>query len=187
MLALFQLSEYNVCEGVGFSALVWSRIGFVAITLLPPLGLHLVQIIAGRGRRWIVWLSYFAAVAFMATFLFYPEAFINHVCAGNYVIFRLADGVGRAYHVYYYGFLLIGMAMSLYFSFRAKVKIRQALILQIVGYLSFLLPTITANTLDPKTVSGIPSIMCGFAIVYAIILAVGIAPLATERKFKTKN
>lgn len=178
MLALFQLSEYNVCEGIGFSAMIWSRIGFVAITLLPPLGLHLVQVMSGRGKRWIVWLNYLAAAGFIVTFAFYTAAFQNHVCAGNYVIFRLSDKVGRAYYAYYYGFLLIGVAMSLYFSLRAKLKIRQALILQLVGYLSFLLPTTIVNTIDPQTVSGIPSIMCGFAIIYAIILAVGIAPLA---------
>jgi hypothetical protein len=180
LLALFQLSEYNVCEGMGLSALVWSRIGFVAITLLPPLGLHLVYVLAGRQKRWLVWLNYAAALAFVGAFAFSRAAFQNHVCAGNYVIFHLADNVGSAYFAYYYGFLIIGIVTSLAFSLRAKLRVRQALILQAVGYLSFLLPTTLVNTINPTTTAGIPSIMCGFAIIYAIILALGIAPLATK-------
>jgi len=39
LLALFQLAEFNVCGRSSASALVWSRIGYVAITLVPPLAL----------------------------------------------------------------------------------------------------------------------------------------------------
>ena len=38
-LALFQLAEWNVCEGsFGIDSLGWSRLGYIAITMLPPLG-----------------------------------------------------------------------------------------------------------------------------------------------------
>lgn len=183
-LALFQLSEYNVCQGLGFSAIVWSRIGYVAITMLPPLGLHLTLRISDRWKtwRWLAALNYLTAAGFIAAFSLNSQAFINHVCAGNYVIFRLAPGYGGLYFMYYYGFLLIGLSLSLWYSVQAKIKVRQALILQAVGYLSFLLPTALVNSVNPQTVAGIPSIMCGFAVVYAFILAIGIAPLSTPTK-----
>lgn len=182
MLALFQLSEYNVCEGFGLSALVWSRIGFVAITLLPPLGLHLIHIIAKRSANWLVWLNYLLAGLFVATFTFSSAIFASHVCAGNYVIFHLEDRVGGFYFVYYYLWLAVGVLTSLYFSLKAKQHIREALYLMAIGYLTFLLPTIIINNINPQTVAGIPSIMCGFAIVYAGILALGVVPRAARKK-----
>ena len=53
LLALggFQLSEYFVCTGSVGHAIEWSRIGFAEITLLPPLGLHLMHSVAGKPRR----------------------------------------------------------------------------------------------------------------------------------------
>lgn len=182
LLALFQLSEYNVCEGIGLSALVWSRIGFVAITLLPPLGLHLIGTIIGRRANWLVWLNYLFAALFVATFTFSSAIFANHVCAGNYVIFHLEDRVGGWYFVYYYLSLAVGIVMSLYYSLKTKKRIREALYLMAVGYLTFLLPTIIVNNINPQTVAGIPSIMCGFAIIYAGILALGVVPLALKKK-----
>ena len=48
-LAVFQLAEFNVCEGAfGVDSLTWARIGHVAITLLPPLGIQLATKLAGE-------------------------------------------------------------------------------------------------------------------------------------------
>ncbi len=49
-LAFFQLCEYFVCGGLGVNANVWSRLGFVAITTLPPIGLHIIYSIARQNR-----------------------------------------------------------------------------------------------------------------------------------------
>ena len=49
-LAIFQFAEYHVC-GMDVMPASWSRVGFVAITLLPALGIHLVQEIAQRRSR----------------------------------------------------------------------------------------------------------------------------------------
>ena len=65
---------------------------------------------------------------------------------------------------------------------KATEKIRQALILQVVGFLSFLLPTGIVNTINPKTIEGLPSIMCGFAVIYAFILVFGIVPLTITKR-----
>src|SRR5437660_1161960 len=47
-LAVFQLAEYFVCTGLGSMAAPWSRVGFVAITALPPLGLDIMHRLAGK-------------------------------------------------------------------------------------------------------------------------------------------
>jgi hypothetical protein len=45
-----------------------------------------------------------------------------------------------------------------------------------VGYLAFILPVTIVNIIDPSTISGIPSIMCGFAVILAVILAGEVLP-----------
>ena len=51
MLALFQLSEYYDCTGLGINAADWSRVGYAAITTLPPLGLHLLHKLGDKPNR----------------------------------------------------------------------------------------------------------------------------------------
>ena len=51
-----------------------------------------------------------------------------------------------------------------------------------VGYLSFILPTTFVNLVNPATIEGIPSIMCGFAVLLAIVLIGFVAPLALEKR-----
>ena len=60
-LAIFQLAEYNVCEGsFGINSLGWARLGYVAITLLPPIGFHLATKIAGQKQYGLVAFAYAA-------------------------------------------------------------------------------------------------------------------------------
>jgi hypothetical protein len=184
-LALFQLAEYNVCGGYGISAAEWSRVGFVAINMLPPLGLHLARAITGRKANWLTHLAYGTAAFWAAVFAFSERAFSGHVCAGNYVIFQVKQQLAYFYYGYYYGWLLAGITLCLRFARQAKKPIREALYLQVTGYMVFLLPTTVVNTVKPETVSGIPSIMCGFAVIFAFVLVVGIVPATVQaRPFK---
>ena len=175
LLALFQLCEFHVCRS-GWIAGTWSRIGFMAITLLPPVGIHIIQNISNRGWRGLTWIAYTSGAIFAGVLGFSKTAFDGHVCAGNYAIFQLAPRLGGLYFGYYYLWLFIGIGLSLYFSIKARTLIREALILQAMGFLVFVLPTGIVNDLNPKTISGIPSIMCGFAVLYALILVFAIVP-----------
>jgi hypothetical protein len=181
LLAIFQLAEYQVCgNGEGVSPA--SRIGFMAITMLPPLGIHIISIVSGRIRNEVVGLAYASGLFFALIFGLSTTAFSSHVCAGNYAIFQLAPKLGGAYFAYYYFWLIAGVLWGLYFSVSATRKTRQLLTYQVFGYLVLLLPTGIVNAMNPKTIEGIPSIMCGFAIVYGLALTFGIAPLALKRK-----
>ena len=55
------------------------------------------------------------------------------------------------------------------------------------GYLVFLIPTATVNYIKPETRAGIPSIMCGFAVFFALILAFKILPLAAKKKLPAQK
>jgi hypothetical protein len=179
-LATFQLAEFNVCGGRDAKA--WSHIGFIAITILPALGIHLISLIAKRKNTILKSASYLVSGLFAIIFGLSGSDLAAHACGGNYAIFQLAHRVGGMYFAYYYLWLFIGIGLSLYYSIKATVKIRQALVLQIVGYLSFLLPTGIVNTINPKTIEGLPSIMCGFAVIYAFILVFGIVPLTITKR-----
>ncbi|MDB5163442.1 MAG: hypothetical protein JWS12_59 [Candidatus Saccharibacteria bacterium] len=176
LLAVFQFAEYNVCGRSSASALVYSRLGYIAITLLPPLALHAVYAIAKRKTTALVWLAYACGLGFAVVFGFHTSAFAGHICAGNYAIFQLIHPIGGLYFAYYYFWVIVGIGLGLYFSISSNQRTREALVLQVCGYLSFLLPTGIVNAVNPQTISGIPSVMCGFAVLYALILALGIIP-----------
>lgn len=185
-LAAFQASEYFVCGGMGLHAEQWSRAGFVAISLLPPLGLHLLHVLTGKKGRQLVLAAYVTMAGFIAYFLLAPSAFSGHVCAGNYVIFQIGTYATWAYAAYYYGWILTALYIAIkWITLRSQRKtpktpkaIVQSVYALVVGYLVFLVPTAVANTLKPETIAGIPSIMCGFAVLLAFILVFYILPRA---------
>jgi len=186
-LAVFQLCEYHVCGGLGLRAKEWSRIGYIAITLLPPLGLHMLHVLADKPRRRLVGSAYITMVVAIGYFLIDRTAFKGYACTGNYNIFQIGMRPAIVYAVYYYGWLFT----SIGFCFRWAKELKrtgkglnrlEAVQGLIVGYLVFLVPTALANTVKPETRRGIPSIMCGFAVLFALILTFYIMPKLGERR-----
>jgi hypothetical protein len=188
-LALFQLAEYFVCGGLGVNARGWSRVGYVAITMLPPLGLHLLHVVAGKSGRYLVRMAYVSAAAFMVYFLLDPGVFASHGCSGNYVIFRIGEQQAWAYSAYYFGWLVISIFLGFAWASwlvrqktgRANQKFNAILGL-IGGYMVFLVPTATVNAINPETTAGIPSIMCGFAVLFAILLVTYVLPNSAKTR-----
>jgi len=182
-LATFQLSEYFVCGGVGMDALWWSRLGYASITILPPLGLHILFVIANRKNRRLVWAAYGTAIAFGSYFLFANQAFSGHECAGNYVIFQLTAAASVLYSLYYYGWLLAAISLGLHWRRTAKPLVRRGIAGLIAGYAVFLVPTSLVVILHPDAMDGVPSVMCGFAVIFAFILVFHLLPvLRTKRR-----
>jgi hypothetical protein len=188
MLAGFQVSEYFVCTGSAGHVPVWSRLGFAIITVLPPLGLHLLHVVADKPKRRLVALAYLSMAGFIATFLLIPHAFNNYQCNGNYVIFHLRANLGGLYWYYYFGWLGIsigfGMRWANQLMSKGKSAIRQLQAVRglIIGWLVFVLPTAIINVARPSTRDGLPSIMCGFAVFFALILGFYILPRVADRK-----
>lgn len=182
-LAVFQLAEYNVCEGAfGLDGLSWSRLGFASITMLPPLGFHLATRIAGEKRRGLVVAAYVSAAAFVAFFTLSSFGITAQQCLGNYVIFKLYPQSSQLFGTYYYMWLTIGTVYCLYMARRTKrANIAAALRALAVGYILFIAPTALVVVLEPSTFSAIPSIMCGFAVMLAIVLAGEVLPQYYKR------
>jgi hypothetical protein len=183
-LALFQLAEFRVCTG-STSLVQWSHVGYVAITLLPPLGIHLITLLRRKkGSSPIVWTAYTTGLAFVLYFALTANSLNGHACEGNYVIFQVNPSLTWLYALYYYGWVIAGMIISMMYARQAKLKRqRQAFYGFAAGYAAFLVPTTTANLLNSATRAGIPSIMCGFAVLFALILTLSVLPrVATIRK-----
>lgn len=181
-LAAFQLAEFMVCTGSADTAMWWTRLGYIAITALPPLGLHLAYELAKIKRRPWLWPAYGTAAAFAIYFLLAGHAFSGQACLGNYVIFELAPWAGGLYTIYYYGWLAVGIALAVHFARHIRRKrTRLALIGLIVGYGAFIVPTVAVSLASPDTIRGIPSIMCGFAVLFAFILVGWVLPIAQRK------
>lgn len=176
-LATFQLAEYNVCEGaLGISSTDWARLGYVAITLLPPLGIHLCSALANDTRKWLPAGAYAAGVLFSGYFLWETTGAGSGVCLGNYVIYNHGATLTYWYAAYYFSLLLVAIGYALTLAVGAKTHIKQALYALVVGYAAFIIPTTVVNIVAPVTIAGIPSIMCGFAVLLAITLAGRVLP-----------
>lgn len=190
-LATFQLAEYFVCTGSGAVADTWSRVGFVAITTLPVFNLHILHKIAHKSGRRLLVLAYGTMAAFIIFFLAYSSAFVGHKCTGNYVIFQIGDGAAFVYGLYYYGWILAGMGLGLTWADKFKAqgekgrKKLEAIWGLIAGYLVFLVPTAIANSVVPSSRDGIPSILCGFAVLFALVLTLYVLPRAAAHRSRS--
>jgi hypothetical protein len=192
-LGLFQLAEFYVSEGDKANVSAWSRFGFACISMLPPLGLHLMHQLAKKKPRILVWGYYGLTLGIIGYFLSADSVFTAYEATGNYIIFRLSNGVAGAYSVFYYiGFLLsFYVGLNKIHSLKAdmsdtKHKITRQIYVLLVGYLLFILPTVVIILYAPGAHLAIPSIMCGFAVLLALTLTFELAPLLAERKHSKK-
>ncbi len=179
-LAIFQAAEYNICEAAwGIDSLTWARIGFVAITTLPALGIHAMLVIAQRPWRYNMTIIYSVMAGFALYFATASQGISASVCGGNYVIFESSPHMMWWYALYYYGLEIVGLLLAWDYARSSKnAHTKKALYGFAAAYLVLLVPTTTVNVMYPETLAGIPSIMCGFAVFLALIIALYVLPHA---------
>ena len=177
-LALFQLAEYQICEGS--EILSWARLGLFSITFLPILGYYVVTRLSKKSPLLIF--GSFIAFSFASFFILFPNSVNDVSCTGNYVMFDIRNNSYLFYGYYYFGFLLL----AIYDAVRGindpntKDKIKDSLKWFIIGYLSFILPLTLVYIFIPITRLAVESVMCGFAVIFAIILTFKVAPIYHE-------
>jgi hypothetical protein len=182
LLAFFQLAEYNVCEGAfGLDSLAWSRLGYVAITFLPVIGIHMLSVIAKKKFNKGHLALYALGTIFSIYFLTIGHGLTASVCTGNYVIFEVNPHISNWYGLYYYGLELVALGVAYSYARRTSSKsIKRALYGLAAGYACLLVPTTTVNIINPETLRGIPSVMCGFAVILALIVVFFVLPPITK-------
>lgn len=180
-LASFQLAEYQVCEDGPGHMFTWTKLGLVGISLLPALGMHLISAVTRRSA--LVPIGYAFAISYALIFLFVPGATQGADCMGNYVILRLSGGwLGRLYEFYYLGF--VGLAMiELILRLRKRDRSgdrgfsRRLVSMTLFAFLSVTVPMALTAVISAELRRATPSIMCGFAIFFALIISFYVAPL----------
>lgn len=178
-LGVFQLAEYMICGGLGLDHIGWVKLGYASITLLPALGLHMVTKIAGIKAKPLIYAVYASAAAFVIYFVLVTGSVVSKECAPNYAVFQTGSLPTTIYGIYYYGWLLATMALAAIWARRNEKK-AVALRWMVIGYSVFIVPTTVANILDPSTMAAITSVMCGFAVLCAIILTWKVLPLVEK-------
>ncbi len=181
LLGTFQLSEYFICTTSHTD--IATRIGYAAITFLPILSIHLIAIATKKTALTLV--GYIAASIITGVILFVPGVFEYTNCSGKFVIFFNKFYFSLWFGAYYLFFILAGIFLAvsrLYNQHYSKRLLKWFLI----GYASFLVPTAALFVLIEATRIAVGSIMCGFAVLLAIILVVKILPIYHEEIEKKK-
>lgn len=177
LLGVFQVSEYAICTTA--QQYPWIVAGWIAITFLPAIGVHLVASLT-RPTAWVPF-GYGIALVLALTIVAIPTVVTTASCTGQFVTFATETVFSRAYAIYYLGYLALGIVMLS----RSLIHHRGPRRLEfwmLIGYLAFLIPTGITYFIVEQTRTAIPSIMCGFAVMLALILAFRILPLERKRR-----
>lgn len=174
-LGLFQLSEYMICGGWGLTHAEWAKFGYIATALLPTLGLHLIIAISGKKKPLLISIAYATSAIFLIYYAVDKSSINGQQCFANYAVFYARGVISQLFSIYYFFWLTVDLFMALHWSNQLPDK-RKTLRSIILGGFIFVIPTYIFNIIDPTTIKGIPSIMCGFAVVFAFILVIAVLP-----------
>jgi len=173
LLAFFQLAEYEICADSG--TLVWSRLGLIAITFLPAVGLHMVAVVSKK--RIYLSFGYVFATALSLFFAFGPASGIGSFCGGNYIIFNWPREIFIFYAIYYGGFLTLAIWKSLVaLNLSHSKRVHNTLKWLMIGYSTFMVPVGIVYAFYAPARMAVASIMCGFAVTLAFILTFMVVP-----------
>jgi len=171
-LAFFQISEYLVCGTSQFYP--WSTIGWICITFLPAIGLHMTSLLTKK--TWWVSFGYLMSLIFTIYFVSVGQPFSAVDCPGNFVHYIFESALlGFIYPIYYAWFLLLALVrLGGYYLQGGPTKTIIGWF--IGGYFSFMIPTTLVYIILPAPLESFPSVFCGFAVLLALIMVVKILP-----------
>ena len=172
-LAGYQFLEVLVCGAPGDAT--WPRLAFADVVWLPPLGMWLVLTMSAprhRVLRPLVQASFVAAAGLSAWILLTPDFVTSSVCDAVFATY----GHGTPYYDAYGAFYHVGLAGILFGGGFALVhtddRARRAHIADVqLGVLGFVVPALLTEVLVPNLNTSTPSVMCHYALVFAVFLA----------------
>lgn len=180
LLAGFQGSELLIC--FGHSAIIWSKIGFICTTFMPILGIDLIYELR-RKRASLAW-GYALASALAVVIAIFPGIFQDAACTGTFVAFQTRSlTFDFVYVLYYLTTLFLGIFLILESS-KEKGANKAALRWLLIGYASDMIPTFVVYGLTFVGQTAIASVLCGFAVILALIIGFKVLPLALHQNGK---
>jgi hypothetical protein len=175
-LAGYQILEVVICWG-GLEGSTWlSRVAFIDVTFLPPLTSLLLARLWGtrRGGRALAiygWVSLALALVF-AAWIAVEHRFVNQtLCAFLYARYRVLE---PWFHVYG-GFYELTQIASVFIAVACLARaeepgLRADLGAVALGTLGYLIPSLLVGAIAPRSAiwGALPSVMCHFALFYAL-------------------
>ncbi|MBS3076363.1 hypothetical protein J4481_01320 [Candidatus Pacearchaeota archaeon] len=187
VLGFYQFTEFMLCTSN--NAFLWAKLGFITYTLLPALVLHSVLRISGKNMK--VFGIYLIPFAFSLLAIINSNFITGAKCTAVFVQVRLAlienpgllqSSVSWIYMAYYFGFIVLALAFILKDYLHQKNKIKRKIrIIAFIGTIMMLVPTLLLMVVLPHFNAGFPSVLCGFALFFAIATFI-IAYLETKLK-----
>jgi len=167
ILLSYQLFEYTICK-TNSETIV--KVAFLIITFLPPIGYHLAAQLAKWPHKDYI-IGYLSGVGYGLFFLVVPDGLVFLNCNVCYAVYSIK--IRWTYSVYYFGIILYTMIfLVIQIIKQKKERIRKQLLILLIGFLLFTGPMTTLIAIDTDFHYYVTSIMCKFALLYAITLAI---------------
>lgn len=179
-LGLYQFSEFMLCKTAQTE--LWVRVGFVAYTILPAIGLHTMLKLLKIKTRYI-WV-YVIPATYIILSIITPNFVREAKCYDLFVTARNTlfsfGGVAQTisygiYTAYYFGFILAASLLGVKKYLKEKNYLKQKIYLTFplaVFLMSF--PTFLIIIIFPALNIQFPSILCHFALLFALAIYMGV-------------
>ena len=173
LLGFYQFTEFMLCTSG--NPIFWAKLGFIAYTFLPAIGLHTALRFVNRKPNYFI--IYSIPLIFGALAFYFP-VILSASCQTFFVevrnIFNQAGDSLNAilfsiYEIYYFGFIF-ATCLLFYLDFRSNKNKRKKKIdiIEISGILLMTIPTIVLLVIFPYLGKRSASVLCGFALSVAI-------------------
>jgi hypothetical protein len=172
LLAGYQFAEVAVCARP--SAMILSRLAYLVITWLPPLGLWLAAVLAARGGKVLrpVSLGYFAAAGGLSVWILADPGLVSRsVCELVLARYFPAAPFDVVYAAFYQtGLLAVVFGSGLAIASSDDAVARKHLANLQMGVLGFMFPAMAVRLIVAGRGDMLPSVMCHFAVILAASL-----------------
>ncbi len=178
LLQLYQLSEFLICIGVNVGFI--TRMGFVVLTFLPPVG----YLLCTRIVKWKFpdyWLGFALALGFSVYFIVDTASiafvecnpfFATYQSTGVISISPTYDlPISAMYGAFYHSSLLYSIWFLVEHLIWGKDKIENKYaVVMLIGFLAFMVPMLLMVIIFPQYAVAIASILCKYALILAVTL-----------------
>jgi len=178
LLGFYQFTEYMLCTSGEIQ--LWGRMGFVAYTILPAVGIHLT--LSYTKRKFNRLLVYIPTIVFILIAALDPQFVILGSCGQlfvsvNHYFNDLANHAAASfiYWSYYCGYVL-AMSLLLFLSIKQEKNHKKinAYLLILLTLLLVIIPPFVLVNLFPAIEHAFPSVYCQFALIYAVVALIGV-------------
>jgi len=175
LLAGYQIIEVGLCWKSDGSNLFLARLGFLDITWLPPVSLLLIsRLVTPRSRPLILYARFSLFIgALLSLWIIMDYRFVTGtICEFMYARYSNVQPWFNFYGAFYEITQMSMIFVPAYLLSRiGDAKRRKDLSDLLIGSLLFIIPSLYVASVWPSIFeNGLPSLMCHFAIFYAVFL-----------------